>query len=135
MGSLLANEHVLLVGEQHVTGMWVLRGMRMKAYFSALKVEAADASKYGGLEGALHDAQQLAVGSPAGCLAAVKPKRRGSTETSVMEWAREMEQQFMASGKLWALRSDGTLGLGMPQQTTVCGWWRLCFSAVGSGEG
>ena len=32
MGSLLANEHVLLVGVQHVTGMWVLRGMRMKAY-------------------------------------------------------------------------------------------------------
>ena len=24
-------EHVLLVGVQHVTGMWVLRGMRMKA--------------------------------------------------------------------------------------------------------
>ena len=121
MGSLLANEHVLLVGVQHVTGMWVLRGMRMRAYFSALKVEAADALKYGGLEGALQDAQQLAVGSPAGCLAAAKPKRRGSTETSVMEWAREIEQQLMASGRLWAMEADGTVGLGMPQLQFVRG--------------
>ena len=74
MGRLLANEHVLLVGVQHVTGMWVLRGMRMRTYFSAIKVETADAMKYGGLECALQDAQQLAVACvlplpPAGCLA------------------------------------------------------------------
>ena len=50
IGRLLANEHVLLVGVQHVTGMWVLRGMRMKAYFSALKVDSTDAMKFGGLE-------------------------------------------------------------------------------------
>ena len=53
MGRLLATEHVLLVGVEHVTGMWVLRGMRMKSYFSALKVEAADAAKFNGIEAAL----------------------------------------------------------------------------------
>ena len=95
--------------------------MRMRSYFSALKVEAADAAKFGGMEGALQDAQQLAVGSPAGCLAAAKPRQKSSTETSVMGWAREMEQQFMASGKLWAVRVDGTVGLGMPQQQFVAG--------------
>ena len=62
LGSLLAYEHVLLVGVQHVTGMRVLRGMGMRAYFSALKIDPADATRFGGLEGALQDAQQLAVG-------------------------------------------------------------------------
>ena len=59
MGSLLQNEHVLLVAVQHVTGMWVVRGMRMKAYFAAVKIEAADAVKYGSLMAALNDAQHL----------------------------------------------------------------------------
>jgi hypothetical protein len=121
LGSLLPSEHVLLIGVQHVTGMWVLRGMRMRAYFSALKVEAADAIKYGGLQGALHDAQHLAVGSPAGCLAVGKPKRRYATDTSVMEWVREMEQKLMPSGQLWAVQADGTVGIGMPQQQFVSG--------------
>ena len=53
MGKLLKDEHALLVGVQHVTGMWVLRGMRMKSYFSALRVEATDAAKFNGIEAAL----------------------------------------------------------------------------------
>ena len=89
---------------QHVTGMWVLRGMRMKAYFSAIKVETADAAKYGSLGAALIDAQHLVVGSPVGCVAIAKPKRRGSTETTVMEWAREVEQRYMATGRMWAMQ-------------------------------
>ena len=64
MGSLLQYEHVLLVAVQHVTGMWVVRGMRMKAYFAAVKIEAADALKYGSLMAAHNDAQHLVVGSP-----------------------------------------------------------------------
>ena len=107
----------------------------MRAYFSALKVEAADALKYGGMEAALQDAQQLAVGSSAGCLAAAKPKRRGSTETSVMEWAREIEQRRMASGRSWAMAAHGTVGLGMPQQQNCCWGWRLRIRVVGSGNG
>ena len=55
LGSLLPTEHVLLVAVQHVTGMWVIRGMRMKAYFAATKVEAADAAKFGSLGAALTD--------------------------------------------------------------------------------
>ena len=51
LGSLLPTERVLLVTVQHVTGMWILRGMRMKAYFAAIKVEAADAAKFGSLVG------------------------------------------------------------------------------------
>ena len=121
MVSLLAREHVLLVGVQHVSGMWVLRGMRMGAYFSALKVEATEVAKFGSMKEALQDAQQLAVGSPASCLAAVKYRRRGSTEASVVEWAREMEHARVASGWLWAVQSDGTVGLGMPQHQFVAG--------------
>ena len=34
MGSMLAKEHVLLVGVQHVSGMWVLRGMGSLRYGS-----------------------------------------------------------------------------------------------------
>ena len=36
MGRLLANEHVLLVGVQHVTGMWVLRGKVFLFYLPSL---------------------------------------------------------------------------------------------------
>ena len=61
MGKLLANAHVLLVGVQHVTGMWVPRGMRMKAYLSAIKIESADAMNFGGVECALQDAQHIAA--------------------------------------------------------------------------
>ena len=53
LGSLLPTEHVLLVAVQHVTGMWVLSVMRMKAYCAAIKVEAADAAKFGSLGAAL----------------------------------------------------------------------------------
>jgi hypothetical protein len=56
IGSLLQYEHVLLVVVQHVTGMWVVRGVRMKAYFAAVKIEAADALKYGSLLAAHNDA-------------------------------------------------------------------------------
>ena len=79
LGSLLPTEHVLLVAVQHVTGMWVIRGMRMKAYFAAIKVEAADAVKFGSLGAALTDAQHLAVGSPVGCIAVAKPRRKTPT--------------------------------------------------------
>ena len=106
---------------QHVTGMWVLRGMRMTSYFAALRVEAADAAKFNGIEAALQDAQQLAVMSPAGCLAISRPGRKSQTKITVSEWAKEMEQQHMASGKLWAMRADGTEGLGMPQLQFVTG--------------
>ena len=82
LGSLLPTEHVLLVAVQHVTGMWVIRGMRMKAYFAATKVEAADAVKFGSPGAALTDAQHLAVGSPVGCIAVAKPKRRTAAETT-----------------------------------------------------
>ena len=82
MGSLLPKEHVLLVAVQHVNGTWVLRGMRMGAYFSAIRVEATDAAKYGSVKAALLDAQQLAVGIPAGSVALAKPRRRGATETT-----------------------------------------------------
>ena len=93
MGKLLKDEHVLLVGVQHVTGMWVLRGMRMKSYFAALRVKAADAAKFNGIEADLQDAQQLAIMSPAGCLAISRPGRKSRTEITVSEWAKEMEQQ------------------------------------------
>ena len=66
MGSLLAKEHVLLVGVQHVSGMWVLRGMRMGAYVAALRIEAHEVGRCGSLKQALQDAQQLAVGFPNG---------------------------------------------------------------------
>ena len=58
VGSLLPREHVLLVAVQRVDGLWVLRGMRIGAYFSAIKVEAADAVKYGSANAAVLDAQQ-----------------------------------------------------------------------------
>ena len=61
MGKLLKDEHVLLVGVQHVTGMWVLRGMRMKSYFTALRVEAADAAKFNGIEAALLSSSLLCL--------------------------------------------------------------------------
>ena len=121
LGSLLPTEHVLLVAVQHVTGMWVIRGMRMKAYFAATKVEAADAVKFGSLGAALTDAQHLAVGSPVGCIAVAKPKRRTPAETTIIKWAKEMKQKYMATGRLWAVQSNGTSGIGMPQQQFVMG--------------
>ena len=39
----------------------------------------------------------------------------------MQEWAREMEQQLMSSGKLWAAAADGTVGLGMHQLQFVVG--------------
>ena len=121
LGSLLPTEHVLLVAVQHVTGMWVIRGMRMKAYFAATKAEAADAAKFGSLGAALTDAQHLAVGSPVGCIAVAKPKRKTAVETTIFLWAREMEQRYMATGKLWVMQANGTRGIGMPQQQYVMG--------------
>ena len=123
MGSLLAKELLLplLVGVQHVSGMWVLRGMRMGAYLSAIKVEATEVVRFGGLKEALQDAQQLAVGSPADCLTAVRLRQKGSTVASVVEWAREMEHALVTSGWLWVVQSDGTVGLGMPQHQFVAG--------------
>ena len=121
MSKLLANAHVLLVGVQHVTGMWVLRGMQMKAYFSALKVEAASAHKFGGIANAMQDALQLAVASP---VPVGKPKRRGATETTVQEWAREVELRLMSTGSLWTAAVDGTVGLGL-RTAPVCYGGRL----------
>ena len=96
--TLLKEEHVLLVAVQHVTGMWVIRGMRMKAYFAAVKLEKSDAANFGSIGNALTDAQQLAVSSPAGCVAVAKPRRKSAQETTVSEWARKMEQGYIVHG-------------------------------------
>ena len=119
--SLLKDEHVLLIAVQHVTGMWVIRGMRMIGVLCGAQDRKSDAVKYGSEGNALADAQQLAVGSPAGCLVAPKARRKSKNETTVSDWAREMEQRLMASGKLWAVRGDGTMGIGMPQQQFIAG--------------
>ena len=121
MGSLLPKEHVLLVGVQHMSGMWVLRGMRMGAYVTALKVEAHEVGRCGSLKQALQDAQQLAAGFRDGGAAAAKARRKGSAEASVVEWARGMEQEIVASGWLWAVQANGTRGLGLPQHQFVAG--------------
>ena len=121
MGSLLAKEHVLLVGVQHVSGMWVLRGMLMGAYVAALRIEAHEVGRCGSLKQALQDAQQLAVGFPNGGAAAAKARRKGSAEASVVEWARGMEQELVASGWLWVVQANGTRGLGKPQHQFVAG--------------
>ena len=108
MGSLLAKEHVLLVGVQHVSGMWVLRGMRMGAYVAALRIVAREVGRCGSLKQALQDAQQLAAGFRNGGPAAAKARQKGSAEASVVEWARGMEQELVASGWLWAVQANGT---------------------------
>jgi hypothetical protein len=77
--------------------------------------------RFGSLGAALTDAQHLAVSSPVGCIAVAKPKRRTPAETTIVEWAREMEQRYMATGKLWAVQANGTRGIGMPQQQYVIG--------------
>ena len=64
VGSLLPYEHVLLVAVQRVDGLWVLRGMRIAAYFSAMKAENEDAVKHGSARQALLDAQQMVGGVP-----------------------------------------------------------------------
>ena len=121
MPSLLPTEHVLLVAVQHVTGMWVLRGMRMKAYFAVIMLEKRDAAKFGSMQSAYNDAQHRAVSSPAGCVVAMKARRKSATETTVNEWAREMESDLMASGRLWETQGDGRVGIGMPQQQFIAG--------------
>ena len=100
---------------QRVDGLWVLRGMRIGAYFSAIKVEAADAVKYGSVNAAVLDAQQMTVGIPDGNVATAKPRWVGATETTVAEWVRGVERRYLAMGSMWASRGDGTEGLGMPQ--------------------
>ena len=50
-----------------------------------------------------------------------KPRRKSPAESTVAEWAKEMEQKYMTTGKLWAMRGDGTRGIGMPQQQYVSG--------------
>ena len=91
------------------------------AYVTALKTEALEVARCGGLKQALQDAQQLAVGSAAGDFAVVKRRRKGSTEALVVEWAREMERELASSGWLWEAKSDGTVGLGLPQNQFVSG--------------
>ena len=39
----------------------------------------------------------------------------------MQEWAREIDQQLMSSGRLWVMAADGTVGLGMPQLQFVGG--------------
>jgi hypothetical protein len=121
VGSLLPKEHVLLVAVQHVDGLWVLRGMRIGAYFSAIKVEAADVVKYGSVNAAVLDAQQLTVGMLDGNVATAKPRRIGATETTVAAWVRGVERRYLAAGSMWAHQGDGTEGLGMPQVQFVVG--------------
>ena len=128
MGKLLDSEHVLLIGVQHVTGMWVLRALRMRQYFLALKVEQADAERCNAMENALKDAQQLAVDSPSECLAVHKASRKSATGVTVAEWAREIGKWsssscVMASRKLWAKSMGGWHGGSGHATTTVCCWW------------
>ena len=93
----------------------------MGAYVAALRVEAHEVVRCGSLKQALQDAQQLAVGFPDGGGTAAKARRIGSAEASVVEWARGMEQELVASGWLWVVQADGTRGLGMPQHQFVAG--------------
>jgi hypothetical protein len=133
-GSLLPKEHVLLVAVQRVDGLWVLRGMRIGAYFSAIKVEAADGVKYGSAHAAVLDAQRVTVGIPDGNVATAKPRRIGATETTVAEWVRGVERRYLATGVIWASRGDGTVGLGLPQLQFVVGG-DFTAAATGWGEG
>ena len=119
--SILQAEHVLLVAVQHVTGMWVLRGMRMKAYIDAVMLEKRDTARWGGMQNAHNEAQLQAVGSLADGMPAPKARRRSATEVSVNKWARGMEASFMTSGKMWSVQSDGSAGMGMPQQQFISG--------------
>ena len=121
VGSLLPYEHVLLVAVQRVDGLWVLRGMRIGAYFSAMRVENEDAVKHGSAKQAVLDAQQMVGDMPSGNVATAKPRRIGSTETTVAEWVRGVERRYLAMGYLWSSRGDGTEGLGMPQLQFVVG--------------
>jgi hypothetical protein len=134
VGSLLPREHVLLVAVQRTDGLWVLRGMRIGAYFSAIKVKATDVVKYGSADAAVLDAQQLAVGIPDGNVATAKPRRVGATETTVTEWVREVERRYLATGGMWATQGDGTEGLGMPQLQYVVGG-DFTAASTGWGEG
>ena len=122
MGSLLAKEHVLLVGVQHVSGMWVLRGMRMGAYVAALRIVAREVGRCGSLKQALQDAQQLAVGFLNGGPAAAKARRKG--------FGRGI------SGGVGKGHGAGACDLGLAvggagewherlgnATTPVCGWW------------
>ena len=136
VGSLLPHEHVLLVAVQRVDGLWVLRGMRIAAYFSAMKAENEDAVKHGSAKQALLDAQQMVGGMPSGNVATAKPRRVGSTETTVAEWVRGVERRYLATGYLWSKRDDGTEGLGMPQlQFVVGGDFAAADTLAVGGEG
>ena len=121
VGSLLHEEHVLLVAVQRVDGVWVLRGMRIGAYFSAMMVEAADVAKYGSAKLAVLNAQQMAVGMPSENVATAKPRRIGPAEATVAEWVRGMERRYLTTGYMWSSQGDGTEGLGMPQLQFVVG--------------
>jgi hypothetical protein len=121
VGSLLPYEHVLLVAVQRVDGLWVLRGMRIAAYFSAMKAENEDVLKHGSAKQAVLEAQQVVGDMPSGNVATAKPRRIGSTETTVAEWVRGVERRYLATGYMWSKRGDGTEGLGMPQLKFVVG--------------
>ena len=119
---------------QRVDGLWALRGMRIGVYFSAIKVEAADVVKYGSVNAAVLDAQQMTVGIPDGNVATAKPRWVGATETTVAEWVRGVERRYLAMGSMWASRGDGTEGLGMPQLQYVVGG-DFTAASTGWGEG
>jgi hypothetical protein len=93
------------------------------------------ALRFGSLGNALTDAQHLAVSSPVGCIAVAKPRRRSAADTTVVEWAKEMEQSYMATGRLWAVQGNGASGIGMPQQQFVAGGdFATALSAVAAAK-
>ena len=117
MPKVLEDEHVLTVALQHPSGRWVVRSIRMRTYFAAIKVEHADGLKHGSRQGAAFDAQQFAV-RPLG--RRTKPRVDKASQV-VRDYAVEKEQEFMASGELWARRADGMPGWGLPQQYFIAG--------------
>jgi hypothetical protein len=136
VGSLLPYEHELLVAVQRVDGLWVLRGMRIAAYFSAMKAENEDVLKHGSAKQAVLEAQQVVGDVPSGNVATAKPRRTGSTETTVAEWVRGVERRYLATGYMWSKRGDGTEGLGMPQlQFVVGGDFATADALAVGGEG
>ena len=75
-------------------------------------------------------------GVPSGNVATAKPRRVGSTETTVAEWVRGVERRYLATSYLWSGREDGTEGLGMPQlQFVVGGDFATADTLAVGGEG
>jgi hypothetical protein len=82
----------------------------------------------------MHNTQQMTVGIPNENVATAKPRRVGATETTVAEGVRGVERRYLATGRMWASRGDGTEGLGMAQLQYVVGG-DFTAASTGWGEG